>query len=100
MKLRHAAALALVGWYLMLPPLPIGQTEPDARAPLGDWYILEPFDAASVCQSELVQIADTKSDRRKKLLVDQVNDKQRRYLASAFPKAQCIATDDPRLKSN
>jgi len=99
MRLRHAAALALVGWYLMLPPLPIGKTEPDERAQLGDWYIFEPFDIASACQSELVQIADTKSERRKSLLADQGDDNQRYYLTRAFSHGECIATDDPRLKS-
>ena len=37
MKLRHAAALALVGWYLMVPP-PIGKGEMiDLKAPLAKW---------------------------------------------------------------
>jgi len=97
MKLRHAAALALVGWYLMLPPLPMGQTEPDERARLGDWYIFEPFDTGSACQSELVQIADMKSERRKSLLANQGDDKQRQYLIRAFSHGECVATDDPRL---
>jgi hypothetical protein len=35
MKLRHAAALALAGWYLMMPPMGNGKVY--ATAPLSMW---------------------------------------------------------------
>jgi hypothetical protein len=38
MKPRHAAALALVGWYLMVPPPMDGNPQtPDLSAPLSKW---------------------------------------------------------------
>ena len=41
MNLRHAAALALVGWYLMVPPFSktdqYGNTHADPSAPLSEW---------------------------------------------------------------
>jgi len=38
MKLRHAAALAVVGWYLMVPPSKVaGRLLVDLDAPLSKW---------------------------------------------------------------
>ncbi len=45
MTLRHAAALALVGWYLMYPPTP--------NRPLSQWEILNIFDSATECRKAL-----------------------------------------------
>jgi hypothetical protein len=44
MKLHHAAALALVGLYLMAPP-----TGPDGKlaGPLPQWILLDSFDSAT-----------------------------------------------------
>jgi hypothetical protein len=44
MKLRHTAALALVGWYLVAPP-----TGPDGKlaAPLPQSILLDSFDSAT-----------------------------------------------------
>ena len=37
MQIRHAVALALIGWYLMLPP-PLSHSAKDAQiAPLSQW---------------------------------------------------------------
>jgi len=41
MNPRYAAALALVGCYLLIPPL--GGGKPDATAPLRRWYSLTPL---------------------------------------------------------
>ena len=46
---RHAAALALVGWYLMAPPLYHDHTA-DLDAPIGSWMILSSYDNASDCE--------------------------------------------------
>ncbi len=43
MKLPHAAALALVGWYLMLPP------KQDIQAPIAKWRIVGNYDSADQC---------------------------------------------------
>jgi hypothetical protein len=45
MKLCHAAAVALVGWYLMLPPVrPDGSV--NANAPLLKWKTSKTYDTA------------------------------------------------------
>jgi len=58
MKFRDAAALAVVGWYLMIPPiLSIGNTNDikhgqwwsQINAPLSRWQISSSFDSASDC---------------------------------------------------
>ena len=72
MKPRHAAALALVGWYLMVPPIydvptatspesvKIGDKFAEVRpsAPLGVWEVTASFDSADVCQAALYQMRD------------------------------------------
>jgi hypothetical protein len=79
-RLQHAAALALVGWYLLVPPHPT--TDPtkksDPSAPLTAWTQIWVFDSASECQKAAVKIH---------------NDKE-----PALNAAQCVSTDDPRLK--
>jgi len=37
MNLRHAAALALVGWYLMVPPYHGDESNASTAAPLSEW---------------------------------------------------------------
>ncbi len=54
-RLRHAAALALVGWYLMLPPMSgaispnLPSKELDTEAPLASWQNYRGFDTAKEC---------------------------------------------------
>ena len=89
MKLRHAAALALVGWYLMAPPLYEGHKS-NLDAPLSEWVILDSFDSANDCWRER-SIMNT--DHKRDFKHDSI---QRERLGSI----SCIATDDPRLKGN
>jgi len=60
MKPRHAAALALVGWYLMRPPLTQTGPDtynlpPDTSAPLSKWtyQTVDHFDSEEECKTEL-----------------------------------------------
>jgi len=46
---RRAAALALVGWYLMVPPLS-HDGGVDDEAPLSKWFVLDRFDSAAKCK--------------------------------------------------
>ena len=94
MKLRHAAALALVGWYLMLPPLDHGV--PIVKAPYSEWDNWQGFDTADACQAkksffqnEALEPAQKIGETATQLAMD-----------CRFFDALCIATDDPRLKAN
>jgi hypothetical protein len=72
MKPRHVAALALVGWYLMRPPLPhlsVPARRMDPATHLARWTIVGTFPTQKECDAH-------RSGRWQR----------------------CIASDDPRLK--
>jgi hypothetical protein len=105
-NLRHAVALGLVGWYLMMPPMepPYGPKDSDpfpwqSHAPLPLWQIHEVFDTAAECKAAEEKLEDhgihlwnyaaiVKHHVDKKIAEQSVREQN----------AICIATDDPRLK--
>jgi hypothetical protein len=95
MTIRHAAALALVGWYLLVPP--ISKTndgyKADFNAPLGKWIVTGVYDQAYSCdqlQGRLVLDQEKKIEKLPLL-------SYKWALAQKLATSQCIATDDPRL---
>ena len=56
MILRHAAALVLVGWYLMIPPLQNSVFGCDPNAPLTKWLKFRSFDSETACKDLLDQM--------------------------------------------
>jgi hypothetical protein len=84
MNLHHAAALALVGWYLMVPPLTSDNKIHDA-APIAEWQILDSFDTAQHCDDTRFRLMDASENTEAW--------RHERALRSA-----CISTDDLRLK--
>jgi hypothetical protein len=102
MSLRHTAALALVGWYLMVPP---AQNDNDVQynAPLAQWTIEHVFDSAVECdamryrwRSRAKRIWAAVIDPKKELSAadGRLSIAQGRQLEAC----ECVATDDPRLK--
>jgi hypothetical protein len=102
MNLRHVAALALVGWYLMVPPKRMGGMA-EENAPLHLWEIVGVYDKASECQQEM--------ERCLTIAIGQGNlpigepEKMRslgvRFTwtsASQLLNTTCVASDDSRLK--
>jgi hypothetical protein len=109
MKHRHAAAFALVGWYLIAPP--IGDTNVisvNKNAPLAKWEILESYDTARECEREkIVEWTNSMRVSKNKRLDDVVYGRRvpqsdgERLLAETTVKemtCECVASDDPRLK--
>ena len=104
MKPRHAATLALVGWYLMAPPLiKVGpdprdarrdRVVPDSDAPLLKWNWAGSFDSIDACQRK----QEKEIVKAQKLELAQPAAKRDRSVEMDFWKARCIASDDPRLK--
>jgi hypothetical protein len=98
MNLRHAAALALVGWYLMAPSFVdwtfvqknLGQPKTKyATVELSPtWDTLRTFDTASQCWAAKEKLFD-KFDNRTMLITFE-------QFQSVY--AECISSDDPRLK--
>lgn len=94
---RHAAALALVGWYLMAPPgfsaAPDAEVHINASAPLSEWDNLGSYDTAKECMDSKLRIeADVIAGKASG---------PKNAVAAAHTQimaGQCIATDDPRLK--
>lgn len=104
-KPRHAAAIALVGCYLMVPPArlqhatrPFDLVRPNA--PLSEWTIWKTFDSAKDCEHQKAEEYREGSNALKRLQFPR-NDAQNNFYAEmkvAKMFAECIATDDPRLK--
>jgi hypothetical protein len=87
--LRHAAALVLVGWYLLAPPAypaTNGMLRWDATVPLSRWKMVKSFDSATQCEAELLI-------RQRGAKIE--NKASVRDFVESF---ECIASDDPRLK--
>ena len=86
MNVRHAAMFALVGWYLMIPPRTAhDQQTSDDRAPLASWFVFSAHDTVHECEG-----AKFFNRERHKGSGDPMK--------AALDSAQCIATDDPRLR--
>jgi hypothetical protein len=85
MTFRRAAALALVGWFLMSPPV-LG-VQPrltfSAEAQLRKWKVVQGFDKATDCNQALTR---------------RIMDCGNCPFLEFWLAAQCIASDDPRLK--
>jgi hypothetical protein len=91
MKPCHAALLAVVGWYLMVPPVnePPSILDPQKsttetpvilrNAPLSDWRVLDTFESNARCEQERRNLARYASA---------VKDPDLERQAGAF--AQCI----------
>jgi hypothetical protein len=97
MKLRHAAALALVGWYLIVPRYDLDGLVLD-HAPLSTWKIYNQYDSSAQCEEIRQQIwraAQDAIDEHEKRA-----DTEGLSQATVALSARCIAADDPRLKPN
>jgi hypothetical protein len=94
MKLRQTTALALVVWYLMVPPHRICVTcrdyfQPEREdLPVHKWQQAKHFDTLPKCEASLRWFQ--KNNRRRFLKRARVS-----YIARY---GQCVASDDPRLK--
>ncbi len=96
MNLRHAAALALVGWYLMTP---LGDPKTGKmyyEAPLKYWRIDDSFDSAKECKQGLLRNLDWFQQHQPKVTFDKDSPDTLGYRGAIA--ALCIGTDDPRLK--
>jgi len=92
MNFRHAAMLALVGWYLMMPPM--GSVE-SRRNPSTGFYVAfstEPLSAWETAGSYTSAAACGRA-------LDQANQLVRHDCPECSMVASCIAADDPGLKA-
>jgi hypothetical protein len=86
MKFRHTALLALVGWYLMFPPIDpssrrdpsFTEQQPDLKAPLYMWSIADEFDSADECKTAMQSMKPTP--------------------AGFWANLRCVSSEDAQLK--
>src|SRR5580693_7976473 len=112
MKSRHAAALALVGWYLMVPPMAdqalTDLAQPrliEGAAPLSLWEIRRAYDTAEECEKAeweirrpaIAAISKKFLANEKSLKDGSTTERIRSIDIAQDTVAKCIATDDPRL---
>ena len=114
-NIRHATALALVGWYLMVPPLKNGAIIPDNVAPISEWLTVGHADTSLSCEqlriffrneaekkwrAELAKDGTTAIPEKDKAIKEKVDQRFLKILRKTAPVtyAKCVSTDDPRLK--
>ena len=89
MSLRHAAALALVSWYLLVPPFDAGQPDGvDTDATFVDWDQLGVYDSSVECEDVATRVLDRAKAQDNKLQIARI----------LF--GRCVESDDQRLKEN
>ena len=93
MKLRHAAALALVGWYLMTPPTSKNKIHDDL--PLSQWEKVQSSDTESQCQDALTDLYNPSIDKRMR---ETTKPEAYKVFKRFMEDMRCVSTDDPRLK--
>jgi hypothetical protein len=96
MKSCHVAALALVGWYLMMPPTIPDTNRVNRDAPLSQWRIAHKFPHNAGCEA-------AKQRAHEAGLATEAENRTRRTnpdLTCVRCAAECVEDNDPRLKSN
>ena len=95
MNARPAVALALVGWYLMVPPLVETPYKIDTEASLTSWKVYQTFNTEEECrkskssaQSKYEHTATAPSGTIKR---------GTRAFALQMVFARCVKSDDPGL---
>jgi hypothetical protein len=79
--------------------LPFGDSRELARtAPLRQWTVFGRYDSARECSDERTKMIRVQSMALLSDLAEGVSDANRPSLSLDFKHAQCIASDDPRLK--
>ena len=106
MKPRHAAALALVGWYLVLPPKEGLIVKP--AAPMRDWKIEQSFKTIRECEDFRHNVATAtlalEKIRIARALAGEIEidpNTEMGHIADVLGDEallECMASDDPRLK--
>lgn len=103
-KTYHAFAVALVGWYLMVPPLGVDTKVESMRggvdfgAPLWTWFLSESFDTAKECEHARKEKYVEASREERKIPLSELRTSPRLPILIEDMFNACIASNDPRLK--
>jgi hypothetical protein len=115
MKLHHAAALALAGWYLMIPRIYLdpggnwivgpwerrkGQIE---QPELSSWELRGSYETAAKCHEAIVTLASQRPTDSEIAANPRAQRDPKGYndiRNQAFKSARCVVSDDLRLRKN
>ncbi len=104
MNPRHAAALALVGWYLMMPPVSTdgGKAFVDSQTPIQQWQIRGSFGSTVDCekarQKSQIKFRDSEEDSFETAARMDANLNDQTVAAfEASRQMKCVSPDDPRF---
>ena len=106
MKPRHAAALGIVSWFLMVPPIAdraydISQPRViEGDAPVSDWVIKRAYDTAEECENAREDLRNRSfAIIVKRFEHGDANSTERIQTIDSAQNSspRCIAPDDPRL---
>jgi hypothetical protein len=104
MRFSHAASLALVGWYLMVPPDSTVPHSVDSAAPISRWSTVTNFESAETCKEALTELQNKNGDPAKLDATGRLRRFQKRQptdpelARERVDHATCVASDDPQLK--
>jgi len=100
---RHFAALAFVGWYLMMPPdstrIPHNV---DSDVPLAHWITVTSFATDDSCEKALTNLQNNEQDPITLDQTGKLKRLQRNDVALGKARAlnaACVASDDIRLRA-
>ncbi len=103
MSFRHATALVVIAWYLMIPPIGI-DNKVDAHAPLSQWRKGVKFDSQKECADSLKDAIENPMTPDEYRAAAAATRKAKMHLLSKSEmtkrtaESQCVAEDDTRLK--
>lgn len=107
MNIPYAAALTLVGWSLIIPPVfsPMGKhprSFNDLSAPPNKWDIWEEFDSESECKKEKAHLRTEAPIRLKFAREHPDRDPNGNIVAvsEAWQLAECVPSDDSPIKGH
>ena len=86
---RHAAAITLVAWCLIVPPVSQDNQKVEDKAPFSQWVKVGSYADAAACRDQLAKLTAVIAGNINYTLI------QRRAL-----EGKCVAADDPRLHSD
>ena len=102
MKSRHTTALAIVAWYLMIPPID-ATNKVDAKAPMITWRQSVKFDSRDQCVQSLKDVVEhptTPAEYQaaaKNTLKAKMRPLSQAEMTKRMKESQCVAEDDPRI---
>jgi len=95
MNANHLAGVALVAWYLMVPPPVNTPYKIDTEAPLASWKVHQSFQTEQDCKQSLAA-AKSKYNQTATASIGTIKRGSRAFaLQMVF--GQCVRSDDPGL---